>query len=312
MSKKTSSTVKLLNRVFLAVFGGLLLIEGILGGLVWYFGAQQTNFLNDQARLFRIREFILGYQAKLEAHTVMTMVEAGQSGSAEPHQPAVAGGALSVSELFLLFPRLNTPDAVFAPKTIEALGIALQKSIERYDEERAALQAAKGFFPNAAGEFVERRNADLLPLKNLAEDTTRLTEWKAIEQSLEGFLAMTDVRLYATAKHARRCATILRSSSYAALALLVLATAGGGIFLYWKVREPVNLLKNQTRKAQDTLARLQSELRAVQMERDQLQLHQRHYPAVQVAPTPATSPDAFEKPEFQAPLAPDDYITRMP
>lgn len=310
MSKKQSSTIKLISRAFLVVFGGLLLIEGLLGGVVWYFGTQQSRFLNDQATLFRVREFVLGVRAKFEAHTAMTMLEARQSSSAEPHQPAVAGGTVSVSELFLWFPRLGTPDAVFDPKTIEALGIALQKAIRLYDEERGALQAAKGFFPNEAGEFVERRDSDPASLTNLAGDSGRVDEWNAIEKALDGFLAMTDVRLYATAKHAKRCAMFLQSSSYAALALLVLATAVGGILLYMKVREPVNLLKNQTRKAQDTLTRLQAELRAVQMERDQLHLARR--PAKDAAPAPDRPSSTFENAEFQAPLAPDDYITRMP
>ena len=312
MSQKTSSTIKVLSRAFLAVFAGLLLIEGILGGMVWYFGTQQMRLLDDQARLFRIREFILGTQSKFEAHTAMTLLEAKQSGSTEPHQPAVAGETISVADLFLWFSRLGTPDAVFDAKTIESLGIALQKGIELYDEERAALHAAKGVFPNEAGEFIERRDSDGTALKNLAEDTGRGAAWKAIEQSMGGFLAMTDVRLYATAKLSRRCATILQSSSYAALAILVLATVGGGIFLYLKVREPVNLLKNQTRKAQDTLARLQAELRAVQMERDQLQFQNASRPPAQAAPSPVMPRTTFEQPEFQAPLAPDDYITRMP
>ena len=315
--RKKSKGLDHTRRQILIFFAVLLGLQAILLFVSIGYKSTETELHNDERALLHARE--ITHNARVKSNDLYLLAKDAakfgdlrdirdyESRTRTSSSDADHEGGGWLQPLLAVMRRLSTRAAAFQDDELSKFEETISKMKVQFAAEKKAVNALKGFFQDIKGEFSIEAPADPKLASQILSDPEYEKTVRDIQKGFSAFLSDLDVRLFAIHKESSRS---FRINFILALAsILLAATAVAGIFLYRSVSTTIRKLKINARNLTDELGRVNNELHAAVVSREDMRRQLERVSALggpAAVATPPSPPRDDSQPEF------NDFLTRLP
>ena len=203
--------------------------------------------------------------------------------------------------------QISTKSVQFQGDELSVFDTALAASKDQRTAEIKAINALKGNFQDRRGEFTIQAPADPKLAAQILSDPEYEKTVRAVQKGFSDFLSTLDVRLFAV--HKQSAKTFSLNFIIALSMVLFASTVVVGLLLYRSLNITIRKLKINARNLTDELGRVNNELHAAVVSREDMRRQLERVSALggpAAVANPPSPPRDDSQPEF------NDFLTRLP